>query len=45
MAGLTGVDDEYEPPVSPALVLDTGSRSLESSVDELLTLLRKEDLL
>jgi adenylylsulfate kinase len=45
LAGLTGVDDEYEAPASPALRLDTDSRTLEQSVEELIALLRKEDLL
>jgi len=45
MAGLTGVDDAYEPPTNPALRLDTADRSLSESVEELITLLQKEDLL
>lgn len=39
MAGLTGVDDEYEAPTNPALRLDTASRSLAESVDELIAVL------
>lgn len=44
MAGLTGVDDEYEAPVDPALRLDTASRSLAESVDELIAVLRAHAL-
>lgn len=39
MAGLTGVDDEYEAPPNPALRLDTSSRTLAESVDELIAVL------
>lgn len=39
MAGLTGVDDEYEAPRDPALRLDTAARSLDESVDELIAVL------
>jgi adenylylsulfate kinase len=45
LAGLTGVDDEYEAPAAPALRLDTDARTLGQSVEELIALLRKEDLL
>jgi adenylylsulfate kinase len=39
LRGLTGVDDPYEPPVSPELRLDTTHRPLEDSVGALLALL------
>jgi adenylylsulfate kinase len=45
LAGLTGVDDEYEPPLAPALRLDTAHTTLDQSVQDLLGLLRKENLL
>ncbi len=43
--GLTGADDAYEPPTVPALRLDTTDRPLSDVVEELLDLMRKEDLL
>jgi adenylylsulfate kinase len=43
--GLTGIDGEYEPPDDPALRIDTTGRSVEQSVDELIALLTKENLL
>jgi adenylylsulfate kinase len=39
VAGLTGVDDEYEPPLRPELVIDTSVRPLEDSVDDLVAML------
>lgn len=45
LAGLTGVDGEYEPPARPELVLDTARRSVDDAVDELIILLEKENLL
>jgi adenylylsulfate kinase len=45
MAGLTGVDGEYEPPATPELRLDTTGRPVDDAVDELIALLRKENLL
>jgi adenylylsulfate kinase len=45
MDGLTGVDGEYEAPTAAELVLDTAGRSIESAVDELITMLEKENLL
>ena len=39
ISGLTGVDDPYEAPVSPDLVIDTGARSVAESVELLLSLL------
>jgi adenylylsulfate kinase len=44
LTGLTGIDGEYEPPVAPELRLDTHGRSVGDVVDELITLLRKENL-
>lgn len=44
VSGLTGVDGEYEPPATPDLRLDTSGRSVDDSVDELIALLRKENL-
>jgi len=44
LAGLTGVDGEYEPPSTPELRLDTSGRSVDEVVDELIALLRKENL-
>ncbi|MCW2526157.1 MAG: adenylyl-sulfate kinase [Pseudonocardiales bacterium] len=39
VAGLTGVDDEYEPPLQPELVIDTSITSLEESVERLVAML------
>ena len=39
VAGLTGVDDEYEPPLHPELVIDTSVQALADSVSELRILL------
>lgn len=47
MSGLTGTDTpggEYEPPATPDLRLDTSGRSVGDVVDELIALLRKENL-
>lgn len=43
--GLTGVDGDYEPPERPDLRIDTNGRSVDDVVDELIALLRKENLL
>jgi adenylylsulfate kinase len=45
LAGLTGLDGEYEPPVAPELRIDTAGRSVDDVVDELIALVRKENLL
>jgi adenylylsulfate kinase len=45
MAGLTGIDGEYEPPSNPELRLDTSGRTIDDVVDELVASLRKGDLL
>ncbi|MFL6161221.1 MAG: adenylyl-sulfate kinase [Jatrophihabitantaceae bacterium] len=42
---LTGIDGEYEPPERPELRLDTYHRSVEDTVDELIALLERENLL
>lgn len=39
VSGLTGIDDEYEPPLHPELVLDTAGVELADSVEELARLL------
>jgi adenylylsulfate kinase len=43
--GLTGIDGEYEPPANPTLRIDTTGRSVSDAVDELMSLLEKENLL
>jgi adenylylsulfate kinase len=45
LAGLTGIDDEYEPPQRPQLSLDTADHSVDDAVDRLLVLLETENLL
>ena len=45
IAGLTGVDDVYEAPASPELVLHTESSALEASVDAVLAALSERGLL
>lgn len=48
MSGLTGSGTpggEYEPPADPALVIDTAGRAVDDVVDELISLLEKENLL
>lgn len=45
LAGLTGIDGEYEPPVKPELRIDTAGRTVDQAVDELIALLEKENLL
>ena len=39
VAGLTGIDDEYEPPLHPEFVIDTSARPLASSVADLVAML------
>lgn len=39
VSGLTGVDDEYEPPLRPELVLDTSTLGLDVAVDRLVEML------
>lgn len=45
LGGLTGVDDKYEPPLSPALRLDTAQSSVDESVRALIQLLGEENAL
>ncbi|MEY9932237.1 adenylylsulfate kinase [Catenulispora sp. GP43] len=44
LVGLTGVDDPYEPPERPDLVVETQHQSVEDSVTEVMTLLGKHGL-
>ena len=37
--GFTGIDDPYEPPLKPELVLDAGSKSAEELADEVMAYL------
>ena len=39
VAGLTGIDDEYEPPLAPELVIDNSTRTLDGAVDDLIAML------
>jgi adenylylsulfate kinase len=45
ISGLTGVDDVYEPPTSPELVLRTESSAVDASVDAVLAALSERGLL
>lgn len=45
LKGFTGIDDPYEPPVDPELVLDTGELSVEASVGRVLELIVARGLL
>ncbi|HEY2044064.1 MAG TPA: adenylyl-sulfate kinase [Jatrophihabitans sp.] len=45
LAGLTGIDGEYEPPSEPELRIDTSGRTVDQAVEELIALLEKENLL
>lgn len=40
LRGFTGIDDPYEPPLKPELVLDAGSKLPETLADEVLTYLK-----
>jgi adenylylsulfate kinase len=40
LKGFTGIDDPYEPPLKPELVLDAATKSPETLADEVLALLR-----
>ena len=44
LTGLTGVDDPYEPPLSPDLRLATAGRELDESVDAVLALLHAKEI-
>jgi adenylylsulfate kinase len=41
LKGFTGIDDPYEPPLEPELVLDGGTRSAEELADEVIYYLRQ----
>jgi adenylylsulfate kinase len=41
LKGFTGIDDPYEPPTKPELVLDAGTKSAETLADEVVAYLRK----
>jgi adenylylsulfate kinase len=41
LKGFTGIDDPYESPTKPELVLDAGQKSAETLADEVLAYLRK----
>ena len=41
LQGLTGVDDPYEPPLAPELVLDTAGEPPETSAERVLALLER----
>ena len=43
--GLTGIDDPYEPPESPDLIIPTDKIPLEESVDSIITLLAKLNII
>jgi adenylylsulfate kinase len=43
--GFTGIDDPYEPPVSPELVLDAADKSAETLADEVIEFLRQKGIL
>ncbi|MCL6502741.1 MAG: adenylyl-sulfate kinase [Pirellulales bacterium] len=43
--GFTGIDDPYEPPLKPELVLDSARRSAEALADEVIAYLRRTDKL
>ena len=40
LKGFTGIDDPYEPPTRPELVLDAGTKSAEALADEVLAYLK-----
>ena len=41
LKGFTGIDDPYEPPLKPELVLDAATQSAEVLADQVLAYLRK----
>lgn len=43
--GYTGIDAPYEPPIDPAIVIDTAVETIDESVDKLLTLLRSRQII
>ena len=42
--GFTGVDDPYEPPVKPELVIDAGKSSVQEAVLQVIEYLEKRGL-
>ena len=40
LKGFTGIDDPYEAPLKPELVLDAGQKSAETLTDEVLAYLK-----
>ncbi len=44
ITGFTGVDDPYEPPLKPELVLRTAELSVQQCVEECLNLLRSRGI-
>lgn len=45
MSGLTGVDDPYEPPAHPEIVVPTQNQTIDESVDTIISALRDRGLL
>lgn len=43
--GYTGIDAPYEPPIDPAIVIDTAVETIDESIDKLLTLLRSRQII
>jgi adenylylsulfate kinase len=41
LRGFTGIDDPYEPPLKPEMVLDAGKKSAQELADEVLAFLKK----
>lgn len=44
LRGVTGVDDPYEPPLAPELVLDTAAEPPEASAGQVLALLERQSV-
>ena len=45
LKGFTGIDDPYEPPVNPELILDAGEKSAEELADEVIFFLKAKGVL
>jgi len=45
LKGFTGIDDPYEPPLSPELVLFPAQKSPETLADEMIAFLRRKDII
>jgi adenylylsulfate kinase len=41
LKGFTGIDDPYEPPAKPELVLDAGKKDAETLADEVIAFLQR----